>query len=226
VWVTHVVPMTARARNVLLGVFTVTCVVETALVSAQAWRGVPSHFDFETPFDTAVSMALAAGGFAIVVTTVGMTLSVFRATRLESAAMRLALRFGFVTLLVALAVGAAMIAAGSVAARGSDPSVAYETAGFLKPAHAVTMHAILVIPALAWLLKFTHWGDNRQLNVVRLGILGYSLLSIMIIAESATRTSPFAAPPLAMAISGLGILVLATAGTLGVVGVLTRPRTN
>jgi hypothetical protein len=90
----------------------------------------------------------------------------------------------------------------------------------------VTMHAILVIPALAWLLKFTHWGDNRQLNVVRLGILGYSLLSIVIITESATHTSPFAAPPLAMAISGFGILVLATAGALGVVGVLTRPRTN
>ena len=51
-----------RARELVLGAFLVMCVVETALVTLQAWRGVPSHFDFATPFDTAVSMTLAAGG--------------------------------------------------------------------------------------------------------------------------------------------------------------------
>jgi len=224
-WVTHFIPMTGRARDLLLGAFTVTCVVETALVSMQAWRGVPSHFNFETPFDTAVSTSLAAGGFAIVLTTIAMTLTAFRARGVESAAMRLALRFGFATLLVALAVGAAMIATGSVAARGSDPTVAYTTAGFLKPAHAVTMHAILVMPALAWLLTFTRWSENQQLNIVRLGVAGYSLLSVVVIVESVTRTSPLSAPPLAMAVSGLGLAALATAGGLGLFGVLTRPRT-
>jgi hypothetical protein len=223
-WVTHFVPMSPRTRNVLLGAFTVTCVVETSLVSTQAWRGVPSHFNFETPFDTAVSLTLAAGGFAIVATTIAMTLTAFRASGVESSAMRLALRFGFVTLLVALAVGAAMIATGSVAARGPDPSVAYTTAGFLKPAHAVTMHAILVIPGLAWLVSFTHWGENQQLNVVRLAVAGYGLLSIVIIIESATHTSPLSAPPLAMAVSGLGLAVLLAAGALGLFGVITRPR--
>ena len=223
-WVTHFVPMSPRTRNLLVGAFTVTCVVETSLVSTQAWRGVPSHFNFETPFDTAVSVTLAAGGFAIVATTIAMTLTAFRASGVESSAMRLALRFGFVTLLVALAVGAAMIATGSVAARGPDPSVAYTTAGFLKPAHAVTMHAILVIPALAWLVSFTHWGENQQLNVVRLGVAGYGLLSIVIIIESATHTSPLSAPPLAMAVSGLGLAVLLAAGALGLSGVITRPR--
>jgi hypothetical protein len=151
-WVAHLVPLTGRSRTVLLGAFTAVSVVETALVSMQAWRGVPSHFNFETGFDTAVSMTLAAGGFVIIATIIGMTLAAFRAGGRQTAAMRLALRFGFGTLLVALAVGAAMIATGSAAARGPDPSIAYETAGFLKPAHAVTMHAILVIPGLAWLI--------------------------------------------------------------------------
>ncbi|MFI7673901.1 hypothetical protein [Actinophytocola sp. NPDC049390] len=223
-WVTHFVPMAARTRTVLLGAFTVTCVVETALVSLQAWRGVPSHFNFETPVDTVVSTTLAAGGFAIVITTIAMTLTAFRSARIGSPAMRLAVRFGFATLLVALAVGAAMIATGSTTARGPDPSAAYTTAGFLKPAHAVTMHAILVIPALAWLLTFTRWSENHQLNIVRLGVAGYSLLSIVVIVESATHTSPLAAPPLAMALSGLGLAALATAGALGLSGALARPR--
>lgn len=225
-WVTHFIPMAARTRTVLLGAFTVTCVVETSLVSMQAWRGVPSHFNFETPFDTAVSMTLAAGGFAIVITTIAMTLTAFRATGVTSPAMRTAVRFGFATLLVALGVGAAMIATGSVAARGPDPAVAYTTAGFLKPAHAVTMHAILVIPALAWLLTFTRWSENQQLNIVRLGSAGYALLSIVVIIESATHTSPLAAPPLAMAFSAAGLAVLVLAGALGLFGVLARPRTS
>jgi hypothetical protein len=222
-WISHLVPLTGRSRNVLLGAFTGVSVVETALVSMQTWRGVPSHFNFETGFDTAVSMTLAAGGFVIIATIIGMTLAAFRAGGTQTPAMRLALRFGFATLLVALAVGAAMIATGSVAARGPNPSVAYETAGFLKPAHAVTMHAILVIPALAWLLTFTRWGENQQTNIVRLGIVGYTTLAVVIIAESVTHTSPLAAPPLAMAVSGLGLAVLAVAGGLGVYGILSRP---
>jgi hypothetical protein len=219
-WVVRLVPLTGRSRTLPVAAFTAVSTVETALVSLQAWRGVPSHFNFETGFDTAVSMTLAAGGFVIIATFVGMTLAVFRAGRRQSPAMRLATRFGFVTLLVALALGAAMIATGSAAARGPDPSVAYETAGFLKPAHAVTMHAILVIPGLAWLLTFTQWGENRQTNIVRLSIVGYMLLALVIIIESATHTPPFSAPPLAMAVSGLGLAALTAAAGLGLYGVL------
>ncbi|MFL6125708.1 hypothetical protein [Actinophytocola sp.] len=222
-WVSHLIPLTGRSRTVLVGAFTVTSVVETALVSMQAWRGVPSHFNFRTGLDTGVSMTLAAGGFAIIATIIGMTLAAFRAGRRQTPAMRLALRFGFATLLVALAAGAAMIATGSVAARGPNPSIAYETAGFLKPAHAVTMHAILVIPALAWLLTFTRWSENQQTNIVRLGIVGYATLSLVIILESVTHTSPLTAPPLAMAVSGLGLAILAVAGGLGVYGALRHP---
>ncbi len=222
-WVTHFIQLSTRGRNLLLGAFTVTCVVETALVSMQAWRGVPSHFNFETGFDSSVSTVLAAGGFAIAITVTGMTLAAFRSVGDQSATMRLALRFGFVTLLVALAVGAAMIATGATAARGPNPEVAYTTAGFLKPAHAVTMHAILVVPALAWLLSFTRWSENHQLKIIQLSIVGYSVLSLVVIAESVTHTPPLSAPPLAMTASALGAAALAAAGVLGLYGVLARP---
>jgi hypothetical protein len=222
-WVGHFVRLGDRGRTVLLGAFTATCVVETGLVSMQAWRGVPSHFNFETGFDTVVSTVLAAGGFVIAVTITGMTLAAFRSVGAQSDAMRLALRFGFVTLLVALGVGAAMIATGATAARGPNPEVAYTTAGFLKPAHAVTMHAILVIPALAWLLSFTRWSENQQLKIIRLSVVGYSTLSLVVLVESVTHTPPLAAPPLAMATSALGVAVLAAAGALGLYGVARRP---
>ncbi|HEX5812360.1 MAG TPA: hypothetical protein VFY38_09680, partial [Pseudonocardia sp.] len=68
-----------RARGLVLGVFLVACVVETVLVTLQAWRGVPSHFNFETPFDTSVSMTLALGGGVIVLVGIVCTVAASRA---------------------------------------------------------------------------------------------------------------------------------------------------
>jgi hypothetical protein len=221
-WVTHLIQLSAAGRRVLLGGFTLACVVETTLVSMQAWRGVPSHFNFATPFDAAVAFTLAFGGLAIVVLTLGFTLSAFRAVGRNSASMRLALRFGFVVLMVALATGAAMIAVGVPISR-TDPQAAYTTAGFLKPAHAVTMHAILIIPGLAWLLTFTSWPESTRVRVVRLGAAGYLVLSAVVLGESIARVSPLAAPlvPTLLSLAGLGALV--AAGAIAVYGALLRP---
>ena len=64
VWVSSFLRLSNRARAMLLGVFTVACALETALVTLQAWRGVPSHFNMETTFDALVARTLAAGGVA------------------------------------------------------------------------------------------------------------------------------------------------------------------
>src|ERR1700716_1941618 len=73
VWVASFVRLGDRARAALIGAFTVACALETALVSLQAWRGVPSHFNMETPFDALVARTLAAGGIALVVIIAGLT---------------------------------------------------------------------------------------------------------------------------------------------------------
>jgi hypothetical protein len=105
-----------------------------------------------------------------------------------------------------------MIAVGSSAARGPNPSVAYESAGFLKPAHAVAMHAILVIPALAWLLFLTRWSEKQQLRIVRAGCVGYTIVGVVVLAGSSTHTAPFTAPPLAIAAAAIGVVTVAVAG--------------
>src|SRR5262249_27802682 len=52
-------PLRNGLRTLLLGLFTAACVLETFLVSLQTWRGVPSHFNVETPFDAAIAQTLA-----------------------------------------------------------------------------------------------------------------------------------------------------------------------
>jgi hypothetical protein len=220
-WATHFIPLGRTARRVLLGGFTLACVVETALVSMQAWRGVPSHFNFTTPVDSAVAMALAFGGLVIVVLVLAFTLAAFRRVGQSSPSMRLALRFGFVVLLVAMGVGAAMIAMGVPMSR-TDPQAAFETAGFLKPAHAVTMHAILVIPGLAWLLTFTSWPESVRTRIVQLGAGGYALVSAVVVAESIAHVDPLSAPPVPMLASLVGLGALVAAGGIAGYGALSR----
>jgi len=175
-WATSFLRMNERVRTLLLGAFTAVSVVETALVTMQVWRGVPSHFNFETGFDTVVSMMLAAGGGVIIVTVLGFTVAALRSASGLSPSMLLALRFGLVVLLVSLGVGALMIADGVTLSRGGQPQLAYTTAGALKPVHAVAMHAILVVPALAWLLRFTSWTERRRTRVVAAVAVGYAVV--------------------------------------------------
>lgn len=174
-WASSYVDVRPRVRALILGVFAAACVVETTLVTMQAWRGVPSHFNFATPFDTTVAMTLAGGGAVIVVTMLAFTVHALRPGGIASPSMRLAVRYGFGSLLAALATGAVMIAMGVIQVRAGNPVGAYTSAGSLKPLHAVTMHAILVLPGLAWLLGFTRWDEDRRLRLVRLAAVGYTV---------------------------------------------------
>ena len=166
-WVSSFLSIRDRTRVILLSVFTLACVVETSLVSLQAWRGVPSHFNLETTFDGLVARALAAGGLALVVVIVALTTAAFRANPTMSASFRLAIRAGFLALCVAVASGAVMIAKGMVLVISGQPQAAYATGGTLKPIHAVTMHGILVLPMLAWLVSRTEWSERQQLTYAR-----------------------------------------------------------
>jgi hypothetical protein len=148
-WVASYLDLRSRSRAVLIGALTAASVWETALVTLQAWRHVPSHFNFETRFDAVVARALAAGGFVLVVTIVLLTLAAFRKRPQASASMVFAIRVGFLSLLTAQVVGALMIAIGVRHVFSGDVQGAYATSGVLKWTHGILMHGILILPALA-----------------------------------------------------------------------------
>jgi hypothetical protein len=177
VWVASFLPLAERTRLALLTIFTAASVVETALVSLQAWRGVPSHFNVSTAFDALVARALAVGGIALVVVIVGMTATAFRRNPAVPISLRRAIQVGFVALCVAMATGATMIARGMMLVFAGNPAAAYATGGALKPTHAVTMHGILVLPLLAWLLSFADWSERDRLRVVLLVSTAYLMLA-------------------------------------------------
>jgi len=200
------------ARGLVLGVFIATCVVETVLISMQAWRGVPSHFNFATPVDTAVSTTLALGGGVIVLVGVVCTLAAFAGAGGLAPSMALAVRTGLVVLLVAFATGAVMVARGVVEARGGQAQLAYDTAGSLKPLHAVAMHVVLVLPALAWLLAHTSWAEARRLRLVWVAVVADAVLTAVVGYEAFAGVPPLTPPLVLGALSVAALIVLATTG--------------
>jgi hypothetical protein len=176
-WVSTFLGMRQRVRKILIGAFTLACACETVLVTLQTWRGRPSHFNVETPLDALIARALAVGGAVLVVVIVSLTVAAFRPRATRHPSRLLAIRSGFAALLGAQLAGVLMIARGMRLVLRGDAQAAYAAGGFLKPAHAVLMHGIFVLPALAWLLSLLGWPEERQQAVVLAATAGYTLLA-------------------------------------------------
>jgi hypothetical protein len=228
-WVASYLRLSRRSRRWLLGLFAGACVVEVALITVQAWRRVPSHFNMETPFDATVARVLAGGGGVLVVVIALLTVASWRSAPDVTPSVRLAVRAGFLALDAALAVGVVMIVAGVTdVARGAQQS-AYGVGTQWKPAHAVTMHGVLVLPAMAWLLARSGRSERYRVRVVGLAVAGYALLCGVVVAESVAGIDPLQAPVALTAVAGIGALIIAAAGVLvleatGIFGRRRRPR--
>ena len=168
-----------RSRTLLLGIFAAACALETFLVSLQVWRGVPSHFNVETPFDAVVAQMLALGGFTLVAVIVLLTAAAFRHGTTLPPPLRLAVQAGLVALVGAQVVGGVMIATGMGLVFSGEAQRAYAAGGWLKPVHAVLMHGILALPLLAWLVSKVGWNDRTQARAVWTGIALYAVVIVV-----------------------------------------------
>lgn len=216
-WVSQFLALSDRGLRATLFPLAAANTIEVAWVSVQRARGVPSHFNFETGLDGALFIV---NGIAILVTIgviVGFTVRAFTAST-ASPSMTLALRVGLLILLVSMAAGVWMILRGTAF---ELPPVRVGESGNIKFAHAIGMHGIQTLCALAWLASFAVMGEDRRVRLVGLAALGYTIAT--------TATMVLAALGLAAWTSGLagavvGLLALGCLAAAGsaVVGSLAR----
>jgi hypothetical protein len=211
-WVTGQLQVTDRSRWLLLGPLAVADTVEVVWVATQRWREVASHFNFATTLDYALFLTGAA---AITVTvTVIVALTVLAFTRLRAApSMAVAVRAGLLILLMAQGVGGWMIGHGvGPASDGVTQGLTtVGAAGVMKVPHAVAMHAIQVLPGLAWLLGFAAVGERRRLGLVWAATTGYGALVAVSLGQTAAGLAPLDVGVAAAVLSLLGVLLLGVA---------------
>jgi hypothetical protein len=153
-WVLSFLPRRRVLGWVLAGALAFASVGEVFLISMQTWRGVPSHFNEATPIDAIIFSTMGALVVLIALVIAALTLWSFTSLR-ASSSMRLAILTGLVSLLASQALGGLIIANGMSKPDAVATASTFGAAGAMKVPHAVTLHAIQLLPALAWLLAFT-----------------------------------------------------------------------
>lgn len=138
----------SRGRTSGAWIYGVAMTLEIGLITMQRWRGVASHFNTATPFDTAVFNAMGALIMVASLPVVSWTRAAWRNPALDPA-RRVAIVGGLVLLDVGLLVGVSIAGLGS-AMRALGDAGGIATARALVPAHALGLHGPQLTAALAW----------------------------------------------------------------------------
>ncbi|HWL65475.1 MAG TPA: hypothetical protein VNP73_05820 [Actinomycetota bacterium] len=213
-WVMSFLKLKPLSGWIAAGVMSVSALLEVFLVSMQKWRGVESHFNDKTTFDSSVFgiMGLMVGVMIFVI--VYLTVRAF--IRLEAPpSLALGIRLGFLILLLSQATGIMMIAVyGNV----------WGDAGAMKTPHALTMHGIQVLPALAVLLGRADTTEERRVRLVRMAAMGYAALAAATLIQTYSGRATFDVLPVSVPIAVLGFTLLGAVGLLALLGL--RPARN
>ena len=162
----------------------------------------------ETTFDAFVARLLAAGGFVLVAIILVLTRAAFRTNPEVPVSMRIAIQIGFVALDVCSPDGSIDDRQRHDARVRGKSAQAYATGGSLKPTHAVTMHAILLFPLLAWLLSFADWSEHRRLGAVLVAAGGYVVLAGVVALGNLAGLEPWRLPLSAVVVLSVGAFSL------------------
>ncbi len=182
-WVMTFLP-THRVRGWLLSsALGISFLVEVLLIDMQQWRGVPSHFNFSSPFDAAVFNVMGTLIVLVEITIIVVALWTFFSLK-APLSLRWAIRLGMVLPVASQIFGNLIIGngipkvidiqTGEFISEGVRSAFILGEAGSIKVPHALTLHAIQVLPVLAFLLLFTNWSESRRLTAVIMAAGGYS----------------------------------------------------
>ena len=214
----------------------VALALELALIVLQVVRGTASHYNVSTPFDAAVFQVMGAMLPAVYGGAVVTAVLLARQRGLPPI-LAAGIRGGLIVCLLGMAQAVLMLGnsgyadAGMLGAHtvgGTDggpglPLTGWSTRhGDLRVAHFVGLHALQVLPLLAWLLQryATRLGVPARVRLVRLAT-GTCAAAVGLLTWQALRGLPLLRPDAAvLSVAGLGAGLVAVA----VAVVVTRGR--
>jgi hypothetical protein len=200
-WIVTYLPDRRRLTTAVGWITSIVVVLEVGIIDLQAARGVTSHFNVGTPLDAALFSVMGAGILIAWGAAIALTVALFR-HRFADRDLGWALRLGMLLTVIGQATGglmtsptAAQLAAArttritvagahTVGAPDGGPGVPItgwsREHGDLRVPHFVGMHAVQILPALAWLLMPIASMENRRRIVLAAGTAYAALFAILL----------------------------------------------
>ena len=202
-----------------MGLFGLANAVEVGLVTLQAWRRQPSHFNTELLLDASI---FAAMGISVaVIASVIIAVAIWSLRSLDATpSLGLAIRSGLLLLVASQVLGYAIIDNGLGILEDEGVETPVETArdlshlgeeGALKVPHAVTIHGLQVLPGLAWLTQFTRWSERRRTRIVATTAVAYAGLCFVSGWQAFHGTATIALDPGISAVAAVSVLLVIAA---------------
>lgn len=176
-----------RPRRWVARLISLSMIVEMALITLQAARGVPSHFNIKTSFDDSVFTLM---GLMILLNTLATAVVLLGYIWRDAAVHRLvsvAIQMGLMFFLAGSLVGMLMVAnaAHTIAAADGGPGLPFvnwsTTHGDLRIAHAAGLHALQIFPLLALLILRVLPSSSRLVQLAALIGAGLGYLAVFVI---------------------------------------------
>lgn len=217
-WVLGLLQRRPRLGWATGGALSVASVVEVGAITLQRWRGVASHFNDATPFDETMFGVMGASVVLVAVAIVAVLIWAALGLRDDPVVWWAAI-VGLGSLVAASRIGVDMVGEGKAVldATGRVPeSIVFGAAGSAKLAHAIGMHAIQVLGALAVVLRLGRSPAAEQRRVMRLAAVAYTgMFAIVVVQAYAGRAlHDLPATSLAAALLAIAVLVRATLSAL------------
>ena len=141
-----------RLDRFLVNALAIGLFVEVALITVQYWRGLASHFNRATSIDAAIEFTMLG---LILLASCGIIYLTLRTIQLRNIdpAMAIGIRGGMWLLSMSCGLGIATSIFGEINISAGRSYELWGRAGVLKFPHGVALHAIQLLPAIAWMTR-------------------------------------------------------------------------
>jgi hypothetical protein len=212
--------------------------IEITLITVQAARGVPSHFNTQTALDSMLFNLMGASILLVWVATLVLALLLAR-QRLDDRVLAAGLGWGLTISLLGMILAVLMInpinewvlqlshsppplldgghTVGAIDGGPGVPIANWSTrAGDLRAPHFVGIHALQLLPLLAWLLgrsgRRLGLGGGRQVGLVHVAGVAYLGVVVLLVWQALRGESVIR--PGAATLTAAGLLVAGTAAAV------------
>lgn len=199
-----------RAGSIIL---CLAAVIEVALITAQSWRGVPSHFNTATSIDTVIHYAIDILALLLTLVVAWWTVLACNPRIAQPEIPRhwiLSIRSGMILLLVSCILGVWMSLYGTARVKEALAPEIFGQAGILKFVHGTPMHAIQFLLIGSWRLDRSRIGDGVGFRLTKLSVAGFVMVSVFAGYQTFSGRSRFEFDLLSVLLLASGVMALAS----------------